>query len=125
MMTRDPAGRFAVENGQYLDDKGYWRYSCGPNRGKRVHRVMMEEYLGRTLRKDEHVHHRDDNKQNNGLHDDGKWNLEVLGEAQHNAVSSKQYWYLKRFVWPQEKQAWESYFRGAHDGVASGAALST
>lgn len=122
-MKRDAAGRFAVEAGQYLDDKGYWRYSAGPNRGKRVHRVLMAEHVGRQLRKDEVVHHRDGNKQNNREHADGKWNLDLMGEAQHNAVSSKQYWYLRKFVWPQEKQAWESYFGEAHDGVASGAAL--
>jgi len=117
-MTRDASGRFAVEAGKYLDDKGYWRYSAGPNRNKRVHRVLMEEHVGRLLRKDEVVHHR------NGLKTDNRMeNLELMGEAQHNAVSSKQYWYLRKFVWPQEKQSWESYFGEAHDGVASGAAL--
>ena len=117
-MKRDPAGRFAAENGQYLDDKGYWRYSCGPNRGKRVHRVMMEKHVGRQLRKDEVVHHR------NGLKTDNRMdNLELMGEAQHNAVSSKQYWYLKKFVWLQEKQAWESYFGEGNDSTPSCSAL--
>lgn len=109
-MRRDAKGRFIAEAGQYLDSKGYWCYSAGPKRGKRVHRVLMEMHLGRPLRKDEHVHHRDGNKQNNGTHTDGNWNLEVLGEREHNAVSSKQYWYLKTFVWPREKQERDAYF---------------
>ena len=110
-MKRDASGRFAIEVGKYIDDKGYWRYSGGPNRGNRVHRVMMEIRLGRKLRKDEHVHHRDGDKLNNWLHADGKPNLEVLGEREHNAVSSKQYWYLKTNVWPKERDEWEDYFR--------------
>ena len=106
-MDRDERGRFVAESGVHLDDKGYFRYSAGELRNKRVHRILMEQHLGRALRKDEHVHHRDGNKQNNGLNADGKWNLEVLGEREHNAASAKQYWYLKTFIWPREKAAFE------------------
>lgn len=102
---RDDRGRFVKQSGIYLDSKGYFCYSCGPLRNQRVHRHLMEQYLGRKPRRDEHVHHRDENKQNNGLHADGKWNLEVMGEREHNTVSSRQYWYLKKFVWPLEKAA--------------------
>jgi hypothetical protein len=103
--------------GMYLDDKGYWRYSYGEFRGKRVHRVLMAKHLGRELTKEEHVHHRDNDKTNNGLHADGKWNLELMNATEHNAVSAKQLWYLKRFVWPKEEQEWREYFEGSSDSA--------
>ena len=102
-------GKFIKQEGMYIDSKGYWCYSAGEHRGKRVHRVLMEKHLGRKLRKDEIVHHRDTNKLNFGDHWDGKWNLEIMGEAQHNAVSAKQYWFLKKFIWPRETQEWDEY----------------
>lgn len=102
-------GRFSVVAGFYVDSKGYWCFSAGELRGKRVHRHLMEKHLGRKLRKDEHVHHRDGNKLNLGLHADGNWNLQVMGEKEHNAVSARQYWYLKTYVWPKEKEAWDAY----------------
>jgi len=82
--------------GIYLDDRGYRRYSAGPKRYKRVHRDLMEQHLGRPLRRDEHVHHRDENKLNNQEHADGMWNLELLDESTHNAITARQYWYLKK-----------------------------
>lgn len=109
-MKRDAKGRFAEVLGQYLDDKGYWRFSSGKHRGKRVHRVMMAKHMKRDLRRDEVVHHRDNNKRNNGLHADGKWNLELMDERKHNAVSAKQYWFLRTNVWPKEREAWDEYF---------------
>jgi hypothetical protein len=83
-------------SGLYVDEKGYWRYSAGPKRHRRLHRELMEQHLGRPLRRDEHVHHRDENKSNNLAHADGKWNLELLDESTHNAISAKQYWFLKK-----------------------------
>lgn len=44
------------------------------------HRLVAFAMLGRQLRDDEVVHHRDGNKQNNGWH-----NLEVLTHAEHHA----------------------------------------
>jgi hypothetical protein len=82
--------------GIYLDDRGYWRYSAGPKRYKRVHRDLMEQHLGRPLRRDEHVHHRNEDKTCNELHADGMWNLELLDESTHNAITARQYWYLKK-----------------------------
>lgn len=112
-------GKFLLQLGMYIDSKGYWAFSqSGPNRNRRVHRVMMEQHLGRKLRKDEICHHRDGNKLNNEEHPvDGKWNLELMGERQHNAVSAKQYWFLKTFIWPLEKKAWDEYHAHAmpHD----------
>lgn len=104
-------GQFALQAGMYVTAKGYWRYSGGEHRGKYVHRVLVEKQLGRRIRKDEVVHHRDGNRLNFEDHWDGKWNLEVMGEREHNAVSGKQYWFLKEFVWPLEKQQWDDYPR--------------
>ena len=109
LLKRNPDGSFAKQLGMYIDDKGYWRYSAGELRGQRVHRVMMEKHIGRKLRKDEIVHHRDGNRLNLEEHWDGKWNLELMGEVQHNAVSAKQYWFLATFIWPREKQEWDEY----------------
>lgn len=104
---RDKAtGRFLMQKGQYIDSKGYWCYSAGEHRGKRVHRVLTEKELGRKLRKDEHVHHKNGDKLDNR-----KSNRQVMGERDHNAVSSKQYWYCKNFVWPKEKAEWDEYFK--------------
>jgi hypothetical protein len=118
VMKRDERGRFRKERGYHLDSKGYFRYSAGPNRNKRVHRVMMEERLGRPLKKNEVVNHRDGNKQNNGLHWDGQSNLELMDVEKHNAVSAKQYWFLKTNVWPKEQQEWAEYFGVSVESLA-------
>jgi len=47
----------------------------------RVHRVVMEKYLGRELTKDEVVHHIDHNKQNNHIS-----NLEVMTSKEHSLL---------------------------------------
>jgi hypothetical protein len=44
------------------------------------HRLVMEQHLGRRLRRDEHVHHRNGNTWDNAL-----GNLEILSQAEHNA----------------------------------------
>ena len=43
-----------------------------------LHRVVMENSLGRLLGRDEIVHHKDENKQNNAIE-----NLEVMTVAEH------------------------------------------
>lgn len=111
-MKRDNKGRFAnpkaKRKGLYICDRGYWRFSSGPNRGKREHRVLVEEQLGRPLAKDEDINHRDLNKLNNWLHADGKSNLEVLGHKEHGAVSAKQHWWAKTNDF-NLKSDWDSY----------------
>lgn len=90
-------------------NNGYRRYHSGPNRGKYVHRVRKEKELGRKLKKDEDVHHRDRRKLNNKI-----VNLQVLGKSFHGWVSSKQRWFMN---WRDEKerQQWEEYFAGTSD----------
>jgi len=47
---------------------GYLRYTrCGKNKRRAIHRVIMEEHLGRPLTKKEVVHHIDGNKTNNDI----------------------------------------------------------
>ncbi len=51
---------------------------------KRAHRHIMEMHIGRKLRADEHVHHRDENGTNNDIS-----NLEILPEKIHNQLSGR------------------------------------
>lgn len=49
------------------------------------HRLVVEKAIGRSLSRDEHVHHRDGDKQNNDLS-----NLEVLTAREHGLLHPKQ-----------------------------------
>lgn len=49
------------------------------------HRYVMEQHLGRSLRSDEIVHHKDKNKQNNSLD-----NLELTTNSEHNRLHGLQ-----------------------------------
>lgn len=46
--------------------------------GRYVHRVIMEEYLGRCLLTEEHIHHRNGDKMNNNIK-----NLELVNNSIH------------------------------------------
>lgn len=68
--------------GSYVASDGY-RYvrvknDNGRTRYRLEHRLVMERFLGRDLRRDEHVHHRNGDKLDNRVQ-----NLEVLGVAEH------------------------------------------
>jgi hypothetical protein len=83
---------------------GYPRMSCGPQVNKFVHILVAEAALGRLLKKDEHVHHKDGDVKN------PHWsNLLVMKDTIHNAVSIRQYWYLKQ-KFSREDAAWKAYF---------------
>lgn len=90
--------------GTHVDDKGYLRISAGPLRGVRVHRLVAEAKLGRKLRKDEDVHHKDGNKLNCAPS-----NLKVMDHTEHGCVSAKQHWYVKNVVDPRLKREWDEY----------------
>lgn len=70
----------AEENaaGVSLKPSGYIEYTCGPHKGRCVHVVMMEERIGRRLRRDEVVHHIDHDKANNDIN-----NLALMTRAAH------------------------------------------
>ncbi len=55
----------SYKNGTSLNDNGYLRYTCGPNKGKYVHKILFGHHLGRTLTLNEKVHHIDFDKLNN------------------------------------------------------------
>lgn len=78
--------------------------SCGPQYNRFVHILVAEGALGRKLRPDEHVHHKDGNTKN-----PAHTNLIVLDQSVHNAVSNRQYWYLKQ-KFSKEDAAWKAYF---------------
>lgn len=96
-----------------VDSKGYLVIKAGPDRDVRVHTLVAEAMLGRKLKPDEEVHHKDENKLN------CRWtNLEVLGKKEHGAVSARQRWYLKEHD-IQLKNEWDEYFdEGERAGVA-------
>jgi hypothetical protein len=95
----------ADRNGRYhLTEKGYFRYHSSHHRNRYVHRVIVEQKLGRQLRKDEDVHHRNGVKTDNRLR-----NLQILSHTEHGWVSAKQHWYMKRKE-ETDKKEWEEYF---------------
>ncbi len=60
-------------------------YQDGSKRVILQHREVMERHLGRELREDEVVHHRDENKENNQIE-----NLEVLSREEHSRHHAEQ-----------------------------------
>lgn len=83
---------------------GYLKVTAGRCRDQLVHIMVAEAMLGRKLRKDEHVHHKDGDVKN------PVWtNLIVMDGSVHNAVSRRQYWYLKQKL-SREEAAWRAYF---------------
>lgn len=64
--------------GLSIKPSGYVEITRGPNKGRRLHVVKMEERIGRRLREDENVHHIDGNRQNNDEN-----NLALLTRSGH------------------------------------------
>lgn len=92
------------KRGTHKHAKGYPRVSAGPLRNQFIHRIVVEAMLGRPLKKDETIHHRDGNKLN--FHPS---NLMVLGYGEHGAVSAQQAWYFKTND-IRAKAEWDKYF---------------
>lgn len=76
-----------VNNGIYHHGgkDGYIFLYQKPKHYKGEHRLVMEKYLGRPLRSDEIVHHKDGNKQNNDIS-----NLEIVTRAEHINIHREQ-----------------------------------
>lgn len=92
--------------GVRVDGKGYLVIKAGPHRDVRVATLVLEAKLGRKLRKDEDVHHKNGNKLDLGECGD---NLTALGHADHGAVSNRQRMFLRQKE-AREKLEWELEF---------------
>lgn len=77
--------RFSGENspcykGKYIDGHGYVTLRVNKEQ-IREHRYVMEQFLGRKLSTQEHVHHK------NGVQTDNRIeNLEIISESEHNRM---------------------------------------
>lgn len=80
---------------KYVDSGGY-KHTTKINENIRTHRYIMEQYLGRKLLPEEHVHHIDGNKTNNDI-----TNLFLF---KNNHIHLLYHGYIKRYqyVHPQE-----------------------
>ena len=67
-----------------MKPSGYYEVTVGKNKGKGVHRVIMEAILGRELLENEVVHHNDGNPSNNDPR-----NLSVMTEKEHLRLHRK------------------------------------
>jgi hypothetical protein len=69
-----------MPKGFYMGSEGYYVYTPTGKTMDRIlyHRYVMEQHLGRKLRSDEIVHHKDENKLNNDIS-----NLEITNRADH------------------------------------------
>jgi hypothetical protein len=79
--------------GKRIDKNGYVRVwtGDGPYDGYAYeHRVVMERHLGRKLKRTEHLHHRNDDRQDNRIE-----NLELVSPAHHNSIHK-----------PEQQRSW-------------------
>lgn len=91
----------ARRNGDKQRDRGAGK-SYRKRNGRHEHRLVVEQALGRPLRSDEVVHHRDGNKRNNALS-----NLEVMSQSEH-----------MRIHLPEMRRAVKNPARGSRSGNA-------
>ncbi len=89
--------------------KGYPRITAGPLRGKYIHRVVAAAMLGRELKRDEQIDHRDGDKLN--FHYS---NLIIRGESDHGWVSAKQAWFMKQKDGRLKKE-WDEFMSAQAD----------
>ena len=92
-------------SGTRVDSKKYLVIKAGPHRDTRVATLVLEAKLGRKLKKDEDVHHKNGNTLDCGECGD---NLVPLGKSDHGAVSNRQRYFLKHREEYERKQ-WEEW----------------
>lgn len=75
--------RLASENARGITKKpnGYIEHTTGENKGRSVHRSLMESAIGRRLANDEVVHHIDHNRSNNVIE-----NLQLMKRSEHASL---------------------------------------
>lgn len=66
-----------------LTSKGYLRI-MRDGKYRYLHRLVLQEHLGRELSQDEHVHHLDGNPRNNSVE-----NLQIVSKAEHNRLEPR------------------------------------
>lgn len=79
--------RWAEGNSAGVSEKssGYIEYTRGPNKGRSVHVVKMEERLGRRILPDEVVHHIDGDRSNNDIN-----NLALMTRVAHSRLHRRE-----------------------------------
>lgn len=91
------------KNGVSIGPKGYPRIKCGPLRDQLVHRIVAAALIGRDLKPDEEVDHKDRDKKN------PHWsNLVIRGSSDHGWVSAKQAYFM-RHKDAEEKKVWDEF----------------
>ena len=93
--------------------KRYPRVTAGPLRHQYVHRVVAAALIGRDLKKDEEVDHRDRDRLNFHFS-----NLIVRGSKDHGWVSAKQAWFMRRKD-EREKKEWDAFMEEEHQRFQS------
>ena len=87
MRIRKGAAHPFWRGGRVVDSRGYvllhmpQHPQANANGYVLEHRLVMERHIGRLLRRDEHVHHRNENRADNRIE-----NLEVVSRAEHNRI---------------------------------------
>ena len=97
-------GRWKATRGTTITKKGYIRITAGPQRNMYLHRLLGAFKVGRPLKPDEDVHHRNGKKL-----DFGYDNLHVMGHSEHGCVSAKQHFYVKEHD-IKLKNEWDVFF---------------
>lgn len=84
-MTKSARARGARDAaGVSIKPNGYMEITRGKDKGRSLHRVIAEQIIGRPLRPDEVVHHKDHNRSNNDPS-----NLQVMMRAEHTSLHRK------------------------------------
>ena len=83
------ADQFA--SGFTVKPSGYIEHTRGEHKGRSHHRVVMEQHIGRKLRRDEQVHHKDKNRANNSIE-----NLELMTASQHASHHAQENYHSRR-----------------------------